>query len=495
MSVGAGKERSLKVRTACGADVDVRVVKEAIKSPLEHQADFVPGSDEKVFNTVKDIISSIEAGGEEKCLEICRKFDNWPEDKKTVLVSKEEIAAQITDDLVPPALKKDLQDQMARVVEFAKAQKANCTSFETELGDGIITGQSVIPLSSAGCYVPGGRYSHISSAMMTIATAKAAGVKRIVAASPPMRGTSKIQAATLYAMQLAGADYILCIGGAQAIAAMAFGLFLPGENKGTEVDIIVGPGNSFVAEAKRFLYGRIGIDMFAGPTEILCVADETADPLIIANDLVSQSEHGPTSPCWLLTTSYELAVKVNEQMPVLLKGLPEDNIGSVAWRDYGEIVVVDSKDDNGSGAEALAKMSDHYASEHTEVHCADLDWWLKRLRNYGSLFLGEETCVTYGDKISGPNHALPTLRASRYTGGLSVDKYVKKLTYQRMNKDATKLLAPLAARISRAEGMEAHARAGDCRLEKYFPEEKFELSKDLVNGEGYVSKVYAKFEN
>ncbi|CAD7974523.1 unnamed protein product [Amoebophrya sp. A25] len=440
------------------------------KSPLLSGADWAPGCDSGVYDRVAQIIGDLEKGGEEKALDYAQKLDNWPAEKKTLLLTASEIEKQVA--VLSESARNDIAVQMDRIRKFAVAQMSHMNSFEMELSPGVYTGQKIVPLNAAGCYVPGGRYSHISSAAMTVATAKAAGVKHVVAASPPMRGTTTIHPATLYAMHLAGADSVLVCGGAHAIGSLAFGLFT-----GAPADIIVGPGNSFVAEAKRFLYGRVGIDMFAGPTEILCLADSTGDARILATDLVSQAEHGPTSPAWFFTTCPELAEQVEKLVPELIEALPEGNPARESWPDYGEIILLPSRDD-------MRQLSDLYAAEHLEVHCKDdLDWWLSKLTNYGSLFLGEETCVSYGDKISGPNHALPTLRASRYTGGLSVDKYVKKLTYQRMTRDANRELGPLCARISRMEGMEAHARAADERLAQWFPEEQFELKPKMLTEE------------
>jgi len=282
-----------------------------------------------------------------------------------------------------------------------------------------------------------------------------------------MPGTIEMHPATVYAMHVAGADHILAMGGVQAIAAMAFGLLTPAG----PADILVGPGNALVAEAKRQLFGRVGIDMFAGPTEIMVIADETADPFIVASDLVSQAEHGVNSPAWLITTSEKLGkdvlVEMDKAMDKLVVAEPNNPVKE-AWRDYGEILVVANR-------EEMAKLSDLYAPEHLEVQAADLDWWLATLRNYGSLFLGEETCVTYGDKCSGTNHILPTKSVGRYSGGLSVDKFIKKLTWQRNTREANKEIGAAAARISRLEGMEGHARAGDDRLKKFFPSETFVL--------------------
>jgi sulfopropanediol 3-dehydrogenase len=313
-----------------------------------------------------------------------------------------------------------------------------------------------VPVNTAGCYVPSGRYAHIASAYMSIATAKAAGVRTVVACAAPYKGAG-IHPYVLYAMQAAGADIIMCLGGVQAIAAMANGLF-----SGRKADIIVGPGNKFVAEAKRMLFGKVGIDVLAGPSEVAVIADDAADALVVATDLVGQAEHGHESPAWLITSSRRLADEVAEIIPRLIANLPAaaKEAAGAAWRDYGEIVLCDT-------AEEMVAVSDAYACEHLEVQCADLDWWHARLTNYGSLFLGEETNVAFGDKVSGPNHILPTKLAARYSAGLSVHKFLKPLTWQRMTRDACKQIAPVAARISRLEGMEAHARTSDVRMAKY----------------------------
>ena len=265
---------------------------------------------------------------------------------------------------------------------------------------------------------------------------------------------------------MCGADTILAVGGVQGLASMAFGLFT-----GKPADILVGPGNRFVAEAKRILYGRVGIDLFAGPTEIAIIADKNADPEIVATDLVGQAEHGPDSPAWLITTSRELAEYVTKRIPELIADLPEvqSKAAEAAWDDYGEIVLCGNR-------EEVAQQSDIYSAEHLEVQAEDHDWWLKRLRNYGSLFLGEETTVAFGDKCSGTNHILPTKGAARYTGGLSVGKFIKTVTYQRMSREANREVAAVTARISRLEGMEAHARTGDVRLKKYFPTDTFQTA-------------------
>jgi len=408
---------------------------------------------------VRNMLQEIEAGGEAKAREYAKKLDGWDKD---IVLSRAEIDAAIA--LVPEQAKQDIQFSHARVKAFAEAQLASMTEFETELSPGLFAGQRLIPVNTAGCYVPGGRYAHIASAIMSITTARVAGVKQVIACSPthPDRG---VHPAIVYAADLAGADTILSLGGVQGIAAMAFGLFT-----GHPADILVGPGNRFVAEAKRILYGRVGIDLFAGPTEILVIADENADPEIVASDLAGQAEHGLDSPAWLVSTSAELAQKVIDLMPKFINRMAEPNrsTAEVSWRDYGEVVVVDTN-------EEAVKVSDGYAPEHLEVQCDDLDWWLKNLTNYGSLFLGEETTVAYGDKCSGTNHILPTKGAARYTGGLSVSKFIKVLTWQRMTEAANRDVGAVTARISRAEGMEGHARSGDDRIYKYFPGDEFDL--------------------
>jgi sulfopropanediol 3-dehydrogenase len=298
---------------------------------------------------------------------------------------------------------------------------------------------------------------------MSIATAKAAGVPFVVACSTPYRGEG-IHPHVLYAMKVAGADAILTLGGVQAIAALAHGLFT-----GRPADIVVGPGNKYVAEAKRLLFGKVGIDVFAGPSEVAIIADDTADAALVASDLVGQAEHGHESPAWLMTTSRALADEVMRAVPRLVAALPPTarDAAASAWRDYGEVVICDTR-------EEMAQVSDRYAPEHLEVHAADPDWWLARLTCYGSLFLGEETTVAFGDKTSGPNHILPTKGAARYSGGLSVHKFLKTVTWQRMGREANRDIAQVTARISRLEGMEAHARTADDRLAKYFPGERFE---------------------
>ena len=426
-------------------------LKKADKSPTTGEED--------TRRIVQDMLAKIEDGGEETAREYAENLDKWTGD---IIVTSEEIAE--AGERLSQRARDDIQFAYDRVKKFAEAQLASMQEFETELSPGLIAGQKLIPVHTAGCYVPGGRYAHIASAIMSVTTAKVAGVKNVIACSPT-RGSDGVHPSILYAAGLAGADTILALGGVQGIAAMAFGLF-----SGHPADVLVGPGNRFVAEAKRILYGRVGIDMFAGPTEIAVIADETADPDIVASDLISQAEHGFDSPAWLISTSQELAEQVIERIPNCISRLGEPNKAAAesAWRDYGEVIIADTR-------EEAVKQSDIYAPEHLEVHTKDLDWWLAELSNYGSLFLGEETTVTYGDKASGPNHILPTKGAARYSGGLSVGKFIKTVTWQRMNREANRDVGAVSARISRAEGMEGHALAGDDRLHKYFPDEQFEL--------------------
>ncbi len=410
--------------------------------------------------TVQTMLDEIEAGGEDKAADYSRRLDKW--DGAIVVTAAEREAAAAK---VPAKLKNDIRFAHDKVQRFAQAQRAAILDTEVELLPGLIAGHRNIPVASAGCYVPGGRYTHVASAIMSVTTAKVAGVDKVTACSPPRPGVG-INPAVLFALDLCGADTILNLGGVQGIAALAFGLFT-----GHPADILVGPGNQYVAEAKRILYGRVGIDMFAGPSEILIIADDSADPEIVAADLVGQAEHGYNSPALLITLSHTLGEKVLELVPRLITDLPELNAknAEAAWRDYGEVVLA------GSREEAVV-LSDTYASEHLEVQCADLDWWFAHLHNYGSLFLGEETTVAYGDKTSGPNHILPTNGAARYTGGLSVGKFLKTVTWQRMTRAANREIGTVAARLSRLEGMEAHARTSDVRLAKWFPGENFDLT-------------------
>ena len=413
-----------------------------------------------VTETVQSILNDIETRGDEGALEYAAKFDNY---SGSIILSDDEIAAAIAQ--VPEKLRRDIDFAHDNVRRFAEAQKATLKDIQIEVVPGLIAGQKSIPVEAAGCYIPGGRYSHIASAIMTVTTAKVAGCNHIVACSPP-RPDVGIAPAIIYAAHVCGADTIMAMGGVQGVAAMTFGLFgLPKAN------ILVGPGNQFVAEAKRILFGRVGIDMIAGPTDSLILADGSADPMVVAVDLVGQAEHGYNSPVWLVTDDRALADEVMKLVPELIADLPDVNRenATAAWRDYAEVILC-------SDREEMAATSDEYAPEHLTVQAEDLDWWLDRLSCYGSLFLGEETTVAFGDKASGTNHVLPTSGAASYTGGLSVHKYMKIVTWQRATRVGAKPVAEATARISRLEGMEGHARTADIRLKKYFPDEVFDLS-------------------
>ncbi|MFZ4809028.1 MAG: histidinol dehydrogenase [Hyphomicrobiaceae bacterium] len=433
----------------------INYLKRAIKTPETET-----GSAREV---VTEMLAAIEKGGEQAIKDYALKLDNW---SGPIVLDRAAIDAQVRD--VPQSVRSDIETAATQVRRFAEAQKASIQDFSIEISPGLTLGQKLVPVNTAGCYVPTGRYAHIASAYMSVATAKAAGVRTVVACSAPYRGAG-IHPHVLYAMTVAGADVIMCLGGVQAVAAMTFGHFT-----GRPVDIIVGPGNKFVAEAKRMLFGKVGIDVFAGPSEVAVIADDSADSLIVATDLVGQAEHGHESPAWLITNSRRIAQEVSALMPTLIDALPPTarDAAGAAWRDYGEVVLCDTR-------EEMVAVSDGYACEHLEVHCTDLDWWHERLTNYGSLFLGEETNVSFGDKVSGPNHILPTKFAARYSAGLSVHKFLKPLTWQRMTREGCQRLAPVSARISRLEGMEAHARTSDVRMRKYAPGANDDLGKPV----------------
>ena len=408
--------------------------------------------DIKTREIVQELLSDLEKTKEEGCKQLTKKFDKYDGD---IIVSKEKI--EDIKKKLDQKTKDDIKFSYDRVRKFAEAQLKNYgQDFEIELSKGLFAGQKLIPVNTAGCYIPGGRYAHIASAVMSVTTANVAGVKNIIACSPPKENIGA-HPAIIYTADLCGADVILNLGGVPAIAAMTYGMF-----NNSPADILVGPGNQFVAEAKRILYGKVGIDLFAGPTEIAVIADQSADPEIVAFDLVGQAEHGYNSPAWLFTTSKKLADEVIELMPKLIADLPEipRTSSEAAWRDYGEVILCDNN-------EELISISDDYAPEHLEVQTTNNEWFHKNLKNYGSLFIGEETTVAYGDKCSGTNHILPTKGAGKYTGGLFVGKFIKTLSFQRMTKESTKEVGAAAARISRYEGMEAHARTGDVRLRKY----------------------------
>lgn len=427
-------------------------LKKAIKKSEETHSD--------VKNTVQDILDRIEIGGEITAREIALKLDKY---EGNIVLTSDEI--EIAKKKVPQKIKRDIKFAYDNVKKFAEAQKNTLQDFDIEVVPEFFLGQKYIPCNSVGCYIPGGRYSHVASAIMTVTTAKVAGCNHIVACSPP-RPNLGINPAIVYTAHLCGADVIMAMGGVQAIATMTFGLFgLP------QADILVGPGNQFVAEAKRLLFGRVGLDMVAGPTDSLILADATADPVIVATDLVGQAEHGYNSPVWLVTDDVSLAKSVLDLVPKIIEELPNVNRtnAKAAWRDFGEVILCSSR-------ESMVQTSNEYAPEHLTVQAKNLDWWLDQLKCYGSLFLGEETTVAYGDKASGTNHVLPTSKSARYTGGLSVHKYMKAVTWQRASRFGSKDIAEATARISRTEGMEGHARTADVRLEKYFPSERFDLS-------------------
>lgn len=431
-------------------------LKRAVKTPETETA--------TAQRVAAEMLAAIQSEGEAAVRRYSKDLDGWSGD---ILMSPAQVDAAIAQ--VPAGIRADIDFAVRQVSAFATAQRRSIEEFSVELHPGVIAGQRVIPVNVVGCYAPAGRYAHVASAYMTVATAKAAGVKTVVAASSPYRGGG-MHPYVLYAFKAAGADVILTLGGVQAIASLAYGLF-----SGRKADVVVGPGNKFVAEAKRMLFGQVGIDVFAGPSEVAVIADDSADPAIVASDLVGQAEHGHESPAWLFTTSRPLAEEVMRLMPGLIEALPPTarDAAGCAWRDYGEVIVCDTR-------EELAAVSDRYASEHLEVHARDLDWWLANLTCYGSLFLGEETTVAYGDKASGTNHVLPTKGAARYSGGLSVHKFVKTLTWQRMTREASRDIGLVSARISRIEGMEGHARTSDDRMIKYYPGQAFDLGERVT---------------
>lgn len=402
----------------------------------------------EIRDIVRDMLTKIEREGETAVRDYAQKLDHWTGEIAMSDADRKAACARVSEEM-----KADIHFAHANIRRFAEAQQKTVQECEIEVIPGLFAGQKQIPVSSAGCYVPGGRYSHIASALMTITTAKVAGVPHITAVSPPREGG--IPDAIIYAMDLCGTDLILNLGGVQGIAAMAQGLF-----GAKPADILVGPGNAFVAEAKRMLFGKVGIDMFAGPTDSLVIADHTASVETVSWDLVSQAEHGADSPVWLISTDRDLATGVMSRVHALIDSLPEPNasVARTAWADRAEVIFCDTR-------EEAAALSDRYAPEHLQVQAEDLDWWLENLGSYGSLFLGEETTVSFGDKTSGTNHVLPTSGAARYTGGLSVHKFTKTVTWQRCSVAASQELASRTARISRMEGMEGHARAAEIRLD------------------------------
>jgi sulfopropanediol 3-dehydrogenase len=399
---------------------------------------------------VREIIGDIEQNGDDAVRRYASELDRW--ERQEFRVSADEVAA--ARKAMSPVFKEDFAFCKKQVTDFAKRQRDSVMEFEAEFGPGITLGQKLIPVDVVGCYIPGGKYPLISAALMSVATAKAAGVNHVVGAAPPRAGEG-IFPPTLYALAESGADEIFTIGGVQAFAAMAFGRIGM-----RPVDMITGPGNAYVAEAKRQLFGTVGIDLPAGPTEILVIADDSADPALVATDLLGQAEHGPDSPAWLIATSERLARAVLAEIERQLLTLPTAEIAGAAWKRWGEVVVVDNDD------EAI-RLSDQYAPEHLEVQTSRNGYYLDRLKNYGSLFIGEESTVAYGDKGVGTNHTLPTGRAARYTGGLWVGKFLKTVTYQRLTQEASRQIAPIMARMCASEGMAAHEITATVREERY----------------------------
>ncbi|MBZ6257202.1 histidinol dehydrogenase [Streptomyces olivaceus] len=419
-----------------------------LKSPVP--SGHVTAARADVTERVRAILDDVRAHGDDAVRRYSEKFDDWSPD--SFRLAPDEIRRIVSR--VPDTVLDDIRFVQQQVRTFAQAQRDALGDVEIETLPGVRLGHRHIPVSGAGAYVPGGRYPLTASAHMTIVTAKVAGVPRVAACTPPIRG--EIPAATVAAMHLAGADEIHLLGGVQAVAALALGT-----ETVEPVPMLTGPGNAYVAEAKRQLFGEVGIDLFAGPTEILVIADEHADPFVVAVDLLSQAEHGPDSPAVLVTTSEALGREVARHVERLLPGMPTRDFAAPAWRDHGEIVVAD-------GLDEAFRIADSYASEHVEVLTENPRQALEKMRDYGALFLGEGTCVSYGDKVIGTNHVLPTRGAARYTGGLWVGKYLKTVTYQEVTDTASSaLLGEVCGRAARVELFEGHARSGDVRAAKY----------------------------
>jgi sulfopropanediol 3-dehydrogenase len=410
------------------------------------------GAGGDVGRIVSDMLEDIEKRGVDAVREHSARLDQW--EPEEFVVGPDEIAAAA--EAVPQELRDHIEFAQRQIRRFAEAQLETLSDLEIETAPGVVLGHRNVPVRSVGAYVPGGRYPMLASAFMTILTAKVAGVERIVACAPPRRPEGGVHPYMLHAMATSGADVIVCLGGVQALGTLAFGAGIV-----DPVDMIVGPGNAYVAEAKRQLFGRVGIDLHAGPTEILVLTDDSADPELVATDLLAQAEHGPDSPAGLVTTSAELADAVLEQVERLLAGWPTAEVAGAAWRDHGWVAVAESE-------ESALALANEVAPEHLELQVEDarLDWYRDRLYNYGGLFVGEEATVVYGDKSIGTNHVLPTARAARFTGGLWAGKFLKTLSYQRVTREGTEAVAPAAAAISRAEGFGGHAISADVRLER-----------------------------
>jgi sulfopropanediol 3-dehydrogenase len=413
-------------------------------------ASAIKAADAKVRETVEGILAQVDERKDAAIRELSEKFDKWsPKDFRLAPAEIERAIAQVR--------KRDIEDikfAQAQVRNFAQKQRESMHDLEVETLPGVVLGHRLIPVNSIGCYVPGGRYPMVASAHMSIVTARVAGVKRIIACAPPFKGGP--HPAIVAAMHFGGADDIYVLGGVQAIAAMALGT-----ESITPVDMIVGPGNAYVAEAKRQLFGRVGIDLLAGPTETLVIADETVDGEICATDLLGQAEHGPTSPAVMITNSEKLARATMSEVERLLKILPSADLAGQAWKDYGEVIVCDDVDE-------MVREADRVASEHVQVMTRDPDYFLNNMKNYGSLFLGPRTNVAYGDKVIGTNHTLPTKKAARYTGGLWVGKFIKTCTYQKVLTDeASAKIGEVCSRLCILEGFTAHAEQANIRVRRY----------------------------
>jgi len=410
-------------------------------------------ADAKVQEIVKGILSDISTRGDDAVRELSQKFDKWsPENFRLSDEKIQEIVSSLPDQVI-----EDIKFAQEQVRTFAQAQRDALQDVEIETIPGVILGHKNIPVNSVGCYVPGGRYPMVASAHMSVLTAKTAGVKRVVACTPPING--ELPAATIAAMHFGGADDIYILGGVQALAAMAYGAL------GIEpVDMIVGPGNAYVAEAKRQLFGMVGIDLLAGPTEVLVIADETSDVEIVATDLLGQAEHGTNSPAVFLTTSAELANNLQAEIDRQLETLPTAEVAGISWREYGEIILVDSD-------EEMVEVADDIASEHVEILTRDPQYFLDNMTNYGALFLGPETNVAFGDKVIGTNHTLPTMKAGRYTGGLWVGKFIKTCTYQRVSEEASVIIGEYGSRLCDLEGFMGHKEQCDLRVRRYKKQE------------------------
>jgi sulfopropanediol 3-dehydrogenase len=406
-------------------------------------------ADRRVRQTVESILEDIQARGDAAVRALSAKFDKW--EPPSFRLRPDEIQSLVNS--LPAQVIEDIKFAQAQIRRFAEAQKDALKDIEIETLPGIRLGHKNIPVASVGCYVPGGRYPMVASAHMSVLTAKVAGVPRVAACTPPLNGVPP--AATVAAMALAGADEIYLLGGIQAIAAMGLGT-----ETIAPVDMLVGPGNAFVAEAKRQLFGRVGIDLLAGPTETLIIADDTADAEMCATDLLGQAEHGPTSPAVLLTTSARIADGIEAEIARQLAVLPTADIASVAWRDHGQVILCDTDDE-------LLSEADRIASEHVQVLTADPRWFLQRMTNYGALFLGKETNVAYGDKVIGTNHTLPTKRAARYTGGLWVGKFLKTVTYQQVSPEASAMIGEYCSRLCAIENFAGHKEQADLRVRRY----------------------------